>query len=63
MAVKVKKSHLERVILTRENNLKRLERKKADIRRYAEEECAAIDKLIASRKVLLEALKSGVLKP
>jgi hypothetical protein len=57
------KSPLERSIELRQRAIQRAEEKKKEVRRIAEEKCAEIDKGIANKRVLLDALKRGAIKP
>lgn len=54
---------LERAVARREAGIRQLEQRKCDVREEADRTCAAIDKLIATRRVLLEAMKAGTLTP
>jgi len=54
---------LERAIWLRESVIRRAEQHIRRIYAYADEEAARIRKEIASKKVLLDALKRGKIKP
>lgn len=54
---------LKRTIEMREAGIGRMRKKKAVIRREAEERCAEIDKRIAKNRILLDAIKRGQLAP
>jgi len=60
---KYKKSPLERAIETSRRVIRRHEEAIEDIRRSADEEIKAIRRKIDTKKILLDALERGALKP
>jgi hypothetical protein len=68
VAKKPEKSQLDRAIASRERGIKKLEESKVAIMHLAEAhrvaakaDCAAIDRRIQEKKVLLDALKRGAI--
>ncbi len=57
------KDVLTRAIETKQRTIANSKQYMADIRASAEERCAKIQKNIAKQQILLDALKSGTLKP
>lgn len=53
---------LQKTIRMRERGIERMTESKSRVMRIATAECAAIDKRIAERRVLLDALKRGEIK-
>lgn len=62
-ATKPVKTPLERAINSRRKGIERMEANKKKVMDRALAECAEIDRNIAQKRVLLEALERGALKP
>jgi hypothetical protein len=59
---KIVKTPLDRAINSREHGIARMERNRREIMKRAEKECAVIDKHIAEKRILLDALKRGAIQ-
>lgn len=61
MKEKKKLSELERIIVSKQRAIDRAEEKKNVIMKSAQEKCDEIDRGIATKKILLDAIRRGVL--
>jgi len=62
-AKKAEQSPLDRIIVARERGIARMEQRIKDIQAKAAADVEAIKERIAEKRVLLDAVKRGALKP
>jgi hypothetical protein len=59
---RTKMSPIERSIRSREHGIAKLKLQKVNIARWAEQDIAKVDRKIAEREIILNAIKAGSLK-